>query len=85
MPGRLTKTWSVLLCCDTGRFMVFLVEAMDQNIAIDACIRSAKLECPSNTFSMTQASEITLNSPMKVMDTGDEPFMVANSRTNTQE
>lgn len=70
--SRVVKTFSVLLQCNNGRNMVFIVDAVDQNIAIDACVRSALLECPSQSFRHLQASEITLNTPMKIMDSGDD-------------
>lgn len=66
--------WSVLLTQSSGRFQVYLVEAANREIAIDACIRSALVESPKAGFSMTTAIQISLDSPMKVMDTGTDPL-----------
>lgn len=62
------RTYSVLLAHTSGRFVVYIVEALNTEIAVDACIRSELLECPEASFRMNSVSEISLSSPMKIMD-----------------
>lgn len=67
-------TWSVLLIRNDGRMLVFLVQASDCNIAMDACFRQALTEDPDSSFRLQNATEVCLRTPMKIMDTGRDPL-----------
>jgi hypothetical protein len=70
----MAPTFSVLLVRNDGRFMVYIVQALNANIAMDACFRSALFEAPDASFRVQQATEISLDTPMKIMDTGTDPL-----------
>ena len=63
--------WSVYISLGKGKFAVYIVEALNVDIAIDACIRSYLREKPDAHVSEASAKQVSLQTPMKIMDSED--------------
>ncbi len=62
------KAYTILLILDSGRHFAYIVSAKNEDIAIDACVRACLQEQPNATFKSQYAYEVSLDTPLKIMD-----------------